>query len=369
MPPPEDPWRHLLHVFSTFGVGGPQVRFASIANHFGRRYRHTIIAMDGDFSCADRLDPGLDIEMLPLPVRKGAGLSLANLHRFRAVLRRLKPDLLVTYNWGAIEWALANRLRPLCRNLHLEDGFGPDEADGRQFPRRVWMRRLALSGRTDILLPSHMLHRIAREEWRFAPGRLHYVPNGVDCARFGAPAGEVPLAIPSGAPVVGSVGALRPEKNFARLIQAVAPLPDVHLVLAGEGPEHRALEQTAADLRIAERVHFAGRIDRPEDLLHRLDVYVLSSDTEQMPISLIEAMAAGLPVAATDVGDVKEMVAAPNRRFVTPVGDEGALTASLAALLEDAVLRAELGRENRDRARSDYDQGRMFAAYAALFDR
>lgn len=364
MPSPEPARaRHLLHVFSTFGVGGPQVRFAAIANHFGRAYRHTIIAMDGDFSCADRLDPGLDVELMPMAVRKGAGLSLANLRSFRATLKQLRPDLLVTYNWGAVEWALANRILPICRNLHLEDGFGPEETGGRQLLRRVWTRRIALSGRSDIVLPSQTLEQIARQRWRFSPKRLHYVPNGVDCARFASAPGG------SEAPVVGSVGTLRAEKNFGRLIRAVAPLSGVQLVLVGDGAERAALERTAAELGVADRVHFAGRVDRPERLLGRFDLYALSSDTEQMPISLVEAMAAGLPVAATDVGDVMEMVAPDNRRFVTPAGDDAALTGSIAALLQDAGLRRSLGEANRARACAEYGEARMFAAYAALFDR
>jgi glycosyltransferase involved in cell wall biosynthesis len=291
---------HLLHVFSTFAVGGPQVRFATLANRFGERYRHTVVAMDGRYDCSSQLDPALDVRLAPLPVSKGGALSLANLRRFRATVRELKPDLLLTYNWGTIEWALAQRLRPFCPHLHFEDGFGPDEADGRQLPRRVWLRRVALSGGSRVVVPSRLLHRIATEQWRLAPRRLHFIPNGVDTARFAsASAADLP-GIPADALVIGSVGALRPEKNYARLLRAVASLAgEPFLVLVGDGSERGALETLARSLGIAERVHFAGRVDAPEALLARFDIFALSSDTEQMPISLIEAMAAGRPVVAT----------------------------------------------------------------------
>jgi hypothetical protein len=138
--------------------------------------------MDGDYACAARIDAGVPLELAPMPVVKGGGLSIANLRRFRSTIRAARPDLLLTYNWGAIEWALANRLAPLCRHVHFEDGFGPDEADGRQLARRVWLRRLALSGRSEIVVPSRLLERIARERWRFAARRVRYIPNGVDCS-------------------------------------------------------------------------------------------------------------------------------------------------------------------------------------------
>jgi L-malate glycosyltransferase len=369
--PEPSPPRHLLHVFSTFGTGGPQVRFATLANALGARFRHTIVAMDGDYSCAPRIDPSVPVELAPMPVVKGGGLSLANLRRFRHTIRAARPDLLLTYNWGAIEWALANRLRPLCRHVHFEDGFGPDEAGGRQLPRRVWLRRFALSGRSEIVVPSRLLQSIARQRWRFSVKRLRYIPNGVDCARFGERGGNrADFTLPEGGLLVGSVGALRPEKNFARLIRAFAKLPaklDAHLLLVGDGSERDSLESLAGQLAVADRVHFTGRLDKPERVLCHLDLFALSSDTEQMPISLIEAMAAGLPVAATDVGDVRAMLAEENRRFVTPVDAEAALATSMARLLEEPETRHRLGRANRARAQTEYSLDKMVRSYAELF--
>lgn len=371
MPPPDAPaQRHLFHVFSTFGTGGPQVRFAALANRWGRKYRHSIVAMDGDHSCAERLDSGLDVTLLPFDAVKGRGLSLGNLRRARALLRRLRPDLLLTYNWGAVEWALANRINPLSRHLHFEDGFGPDEAGGKQLPRRVWMRRVALSGRhTQIVVPSRLLERIALKTWQFGPDRVRYVPNGVDCRRFSNCVPSV-VGIPPDALLVGTVGALRREKNFARLLHAVAALASIraHVALVGDGPERARLETLARSLGIAERVHFAGRVERPESWLGRFDVYAVSSDTEQMPIGLLEAMAVGLPVVATDVGDVREMLAAENRDFVVPTDDECRFSQALADLLSDPARRDLLGNANRERALAEYDEARMMTAYEHLLD-
>ena len=132
----------LLHVFSTFAVGGPQVRFAALRRRLGPAFEHVVVSVDGNLDAARLSDGG--IRLRQAVTRKGRGLSLAGLRALRKVLREERPDLLLTYNWGAIEWALADRFRPICRHLHVVDGFGPEEAL-RQLPRRVWLRRLALS--------------------------------------------------------------------------------------------------------------------------------------------------------------------------------------------------------------------------------
>ncbi len=363
---------HLLHAFSSFEVGGQQIRFVTLANALGARYRHTILSMDGDLACLELLDPALDVRTLTLPVAKGRSLSLGNLRRFRRTLGEIRPHRLLTYNWGAVEWALANRWAPVCGTLHHEDGFGPDESPDRQLRRRVLFRRLALTGNATVVVPSRTLERLALEAWGLRRSRVVHVPNGVDTGRF-APDPEPRPAIPPDGVRVGTIGRLQAEKNPARLLRcfrmALARAPDrrAGLVLAGEGPERGRLEGLAAELGIADRVAFAGRIADPERLLRGLDIFALSSDTEQMPMTLIEAMATGLPVAATDVGDVRAVLAEENRPLVVPCRDEERLADALAALIGDAGLRRRLGAANRARACAELDERRMVARYDALF--
>ena len=352
----------LLSVFSTFAVGGPQVRFTTIANHFGPRYRHAVIAMDRNLACRDRFDASLDVSFPQLDFRKGD--TLANARLFRRFLADLAPDVLVTSNFGTIEWALANWL-PIVRHVHMEDGFGPEERD-RQIPRRVWLRRLLLR-RAAIMLPSRTLLRIATDIWRLPQAGLHYIPNGIDLDRFGAAPAEAPWP-PGDGPIIGTVAALRAEKNLARLIRAFALVPPpCRLVIVGDGPERPALHALAVSCGVTDRVHFTGHIAAPQGLFQAFDLYALSSDTEQMPMTVLEAMAATLPVAATDVGDVASMLAADNRPYVVP-RDDAALAASLTALVANPALRRTLGAANRAKVVADYDQRTMFNAYAALFD-
>jgi glycosyltransferase involved in cell wall biosynthesis len=347
----------VAHIFPTFAVGGAQVRFAAIANHFGPAFRHIVVSLDGDLSCRKRLRDDLDVTFPSAGATKNAMLS--NMLRDWRLLRRWRPDVLVTCNWGAIEFALAN-IVPLTRHLHVVDGFGPEERST-QILRRVLIRRIALS-RSPVVLPSRSLVRLANDVWKLPPRCIRYVPNGIDLARF-APNS----ARPSGAEIViGTVAALRPEKNIARLLRAVAKVSGCRLVIVGEGPERAALTDLAATLGIAHRVSFAGYHQDTPDFYAGFDLFALSSDTEQMPLSVIEAMASGLPVVSTDVGDVLLMVAPENVPFIIRQ-DDAAVAAALAALVADGGLRRRIGAANLAKARLDFDETAMFAAHGALW--
>lgn len=356
----------LLHVFPTFAIGGAQVRFAALANRFGPRWRHAIVALDGSADCAERLRSDVPFVVLPAPVTPGDGH--ARFWHIRAFLRRLRPDVLVTSNWGAIEWAAVNLLPPRIRHIHTEDGFGPDEVSG-QKPRRVLFRRLVLR-RSTVVLPSLTLLRAARETWRLPEARLHYIPNGLDLAHFHPEGPRAQLTLPGEGPVIGTVAKLRAEKNLARLLRACAALHRdglaFRLIVIGDGPEEEeALKRLAVELGIGGITRFAGHVPDPAAAYRAMDVFALSSDTEQMPFSVMEAMATGLPVASTNVGDVAAMLGEESRDFLAPK-DDRALAAALRPLLADAPLRHRIGAANRAKAEAEYDQERMFQAYATL---
>jgi glycosyltransferase involved in cell wall biosynthesis len=353
----------LLHVFPTFQVGGAQKRFVALANHFGRDFRHAIIALDGQYDCLKELGPGLDVICPPITIRKG-GLR-HNLRAFRGASRGLKPSRLVTYNWGSIEAAIANWPGRI-RHIHIEDGFGPEEADG-QLLRRVLTRRFVLS-RSTTVLPSRLLHDIALRQWKLNPGRVRYVPNGIDVARFAHPK-EPAFSWPGTGPVIGTVATLRREKNIPRLIEtfvSVRRQTPCRLIIAGDGSERAELERLAAQTGFAADIHFTGALQETERLYAGIDIFALSSDTEQMPLSVMEAMAAGRPVVATDVGDVSAMLAPENRPWIVPKSAV-AMADALQPLLQDAALRERVGSANQRAAWENFDQDAMFAAYLQLF--
>lgn len=366
-----NPAPHFLHVFPTFGVGGVPIRIANVVNHFGRRYRHTIVALDGVHDARSRLRPELDVDLVDLRVRKENHLQ--TLLTFARTLRARRPDLLLTYNWGSTEWALLNTFMRRGPHIHFESGFGPDESE-RQVPRRVLFRRVALWGASLVVVPSSTLFDLAINTWRLNSDRVAYIPNGVDCARFAA--APVPGAIPgftraAGETIVGTLAPLRAEKNLGRLLRAFAALPadpKLRCVIVGDGPERGRLQALAGELGIAGRTVFAGHIEAPEHVLGFFDIFAISSDTEQMPNTVLQAMAAGLAIAGVDVGDVKPMIAPANRPLIAAKADERGFAAALRRLVDEPALRADLGSRNAAHVQATYDQSRMFAAYGELFD-
>ena len=358
----------LLHVFSTFAVGGPQTRFATIVERLGPKYRHLIVSMSGRNEASALLPADIDCRLIP--IRNTPRSPLANAWRFARQLRQLNPDLLITYNWGALEWAVGNRFGPKFPHIHIEDGFGPDEASAR-FKRRIWLRQVGLARARLIVVPSRSLERIACEEWKFPAARVRYLPNGVDTQRFGTSVALADRAFVKrpGELIVGTCAALRPEKNLARLIRAFAACrpQNARLVICGDGSERQALEAAARANGIADKVLFTGYLAKPELALAGFDIFAMSSDTEQMPYGLLEAMAAGLPVAATDVGDIKAMVSDINRPFIVNVADEAALTGALRSLMRDPAMRTKLAATNLIKARAEFSIQTMIAAYDRLF--
>ncbi|TVR80165.1 MAG: glycosyltransferase [Rhodospirillales bacterium] len=369
-PTPASRLATVLHVFPTFGVGGVQVRIATLMNRLGARYRHEVLALDGCFDARSRVDAGVAYGEKSADARADL---LRTLIKARSTLRGLRPEVLLTYNWGAIEWALANTLAPICPHVHLESGFGVEEADG-QLWRRALMRRVALARSDRLVVPSETLADLAREVWKIPAGKTLVVPNGVDVVRFAAEAG-VTTALFRAAPsevVIGTVAPLRPEKRLSRLLRVVARVRQHHqtvrLVIAGNGPERTALESEAAALGLGGSIRFLGHVDAVETILPGFDIFALMSDTEQMPNSVLQAMAAARPVVATDVGDVSRIVAPENRPFVCPRHDEDRLADVVIRLALDAGLRRRLGQRNRERVCRDFALDTMVCRYQAILD-
>lgn len=356
----------ILHVHSTFALGGKEARAVRLMNAFGDHARHTILsAVPNALGARDAIAPGIAAHFPrdhPPIVGKPAPGRYRDLARY---MRRF--DLVLTYNWGAMDAVGARRLFGGTPLIHHEDGFNQDEAV-RQKTARVWFRRLTLPAAHAVVVPSERLERIAHEAWG---RRALRIANGIAVDRYAWP---VPGAIPGldrrpGEIVVGTLAGLRAVKNLPRLVRAVAPLPQVRLVIVGEGPERAAIQAEATRLGIADRVHLPGFLPDPARYVGLFDIFALSSDSEQFPISLIEAMAAGRPVVSTDVGDVCTMVALANRRLIVPVDDEAEFAAALARLADDRGMRIALGTANLEKAQADYGEAAMIDAYRRLYGR
>ena len=139
-------------------------------------------------------------------------------------------------------------------------------------------------------------------------------------------------------------------------------------MIVGEGPEKRKLKQLAGELGILDRVLFVGHIEDVREALSWFDVFTLSSDTEQMPNSVLQAMAAGRPIAALDVGDIRRMVSPENRSYIVKRNDSAAYVRALDDLLQNPSARTRIGLDNQSYARVHHGVEGMFAAYRNLFE-
>jgi len=364
----------ILHLHSSFNAGGKEVRCVRLINAFGASARHTIVSGEmGAMGAASGIAPGIDVTLAPeFPPLQGRPTP-ARLQRLARAM--VGYDLVLTYNFGAMDAVMAHTLfgqavgaPPL---IHHEDGFNQDEI-ARRSKIRNWYRRIGLGRASALVVPSHMLEAIAVAEWYQPSGKIHRIANGIDVAAYAQrPRPDIlPRVIKRGGEKwLGTIAGLRPIKNLPRLVRAFAGLPDDwQLVILGEGSEKNAIRDEALRLNVAHRVHLPGFVADPARVIGLFDLFALSSDSEQFPISLAEAMAAGLAVASPAVGDVAAMVAVENAPFITPPGDEAALAGALARLAGDAPLRERLGAANRALAAAQLDERVMIDAYRALYD-
>jgi glycosyltransferase involved in cell wall biosynthesis len=208
------------------------------------------------------------------------------------------------------------------------------------------------------------------------------LPNGIDLERF-TPAGPradlAPLGLNPAQPVIVALGSLRREKNLLRLIAALELLPPdlgAQLLIVGDGAERAALEARAQASPARGRIAFAGSQRNPAPWLRAAQILALSSDTEQMPLSLVEAMASGLPVVSTAVGDVRSMLPPEQAPAIVPLPAPGSppeagaapLAEALAGLVQNPQHARYLGQANRRLALERYAFDAMLARYRALFE-
>jgi glycosyltransferase involved in cell wall biosynthesis len=335
-------------------------------NHWGAGFSHTVFAMDGRYDARKLIAPHVPVNFGESPLRGWPYVR----HVVRAI-RADRPDVVLTYNWGAVEVTLGARLLSASPVIHLEDGFGADEASGLKL-RRVLMRRAVLRGVHATLVPSRTLLDIALHQYKLPPAKVRLIPNGIDTGKFRRErdlAWRQSMGIHPDTLLFGFVGLLRPEKNLELLIRAYAAanLPASRLVLVGDGRCRQDLERLTSDLNLRERVLFAGHMPDPVRCLVAFDVFVMSSSTEQMPMALLEAMACGLPAVCTLVGDTGDLLDSRVPPAAVPPGDLSGYAEALCQMAGDAELRCRLGEANRQRCLERYTLERMASEHANLY--
>jgi sugar transferase (PEP-CTERM/EpsH1 system associated) len=370
----------ILHLVYRFDTGGLENGVVNLINHMpGGAYRHIVVALTEVAPAFSRRITRADVETIALHKPPGHGMKLYP--RLYRLLRELRPAIVHTRNLAALEFQVPAWLAGVPVRIHGEHGRDVEDLDGTS-RRHQWLRRayrpfvhqyVALSKD----LAAYLTQRVGVPETQVAQ-----IYNGVDIERFRPAAGRhEPIASsPFTDPalwLVGTVGRMQTVKAqtllaraFVRALSIAPALRErLRLVMVGDGPL-RAESQAILDAAGAGALAWlpGERADVP-DVMRGLDCFVLPSLAEGISNTILEAMASGLPVLATDVGGNAELVAAGRSGEVVAPADAEALAAALVQLASDPAGAAAMGRRGRERVEQAFSLPAMVASYQSLYDR
>ena len=368
----------VLHCHSSFGTEGvagmAALQSVQLINAFGARLSHSIVsARDGV------LDARAEI-LSSIPVHfPGDFPSLNGWPTPRRLLGLAKAmqgyDLILTYGWEAMDAAMAHTvfgqsmgLPPL---IHHENGFGSEEA-GKLKASRNWYRRIALGRAHGLVVPSERLEAVALQTWYQPIGRVKHISHGVKTSSFTGkcrPDALRRVVKRDGEKWVGAkVDAASDPAALKLLIASFAPLPqDWHLVILGEGADEGVAREVAAEFEVSHRVHLPGGSPDPAKVMGLFDIFAEPSAQAQMPLAVLQAMAAGLPIAGFDVGDIGASAAASNAPFIVDPAQPSLLGTALEELVGIGDERNAIGADNRKNAQAHFDEKPMIESYRRLY--
>jgi glycosyltransferase involved in cell wall biosynthesis len=358
--------RSLVYAITLAEVGGAQSYVRNLLPVVSEHYDVTVAAHgDGPLRAAAE-ESG--IPFVPLrhvrraisPVEDTRGLV-----ELTRLFRRVRPDIVhLNSSKAGILGRLAATVARVPVTVFTVHGWAFKASSGRSAQLYFAADRVVRSLATAIVCVSQNDLDLGLAAGVSTADRTVLIRNAVDVSSEPAPRPPAPPVVE-----VVSIGRLALPKDFGTLLRAVALLPPgtVRLTLLGDGPLRPSLERLAAELRL-EDVVFAGEVEDVRPYLAAADVFVLSSTSEGMPISVLEAMAAGRPIVASNVGGIPEAVVDGATGFLVPAARPDQLADALRQLLEDGDLRRRLGEEGRRRAVELFSLANWRQRHLELYD-
>jgi glycosyltransferase involved in cell wall biosynthesis len=345
----------ILHVIDSLDLGGAQTALLNLVKYADRaRFHHEVAAMHGEGRFADAFR-ALDVPVHSLSAHRWPPAYLVNLPR---LLRPGRFDLVQCHLFGA-NW-IAKPLAALCGARCLYHHDQCNDAFRTESPAAIFIDAITNQLSTRVLAVSRSIEQFNLQVEGLPPERVTYLPNSVDLGEFqpatpaGKAAARAAFGLPAEAFVIGGVGRFTPQKNFGLLLEAAAPLlasnPHVHVALFGSGPEEAQLRAAAG-----ERIHFCGPVADRAAIYRALDALVLPSRFEGLPMTVLEAMASGVPVLASAVDGVREIAVPGVHALLAPSADAAAFAAALRRLHAEPALRASLASAAQDLVRERFD--------------
>jgi glycosyltransferase involved in cell wall biosynthesis len=363
----------VLHVTDSTEFGGAEQALLTLLTETDRPRWSLTLAYHPSEQLAPLVEGArrLGVTLWPVPRMDPGFEGLRRLPAFARELRRRSPDIVhlhliwpLACQYPLLATAIAHRPRVVATAHSYVDLNLSWRVDRQQ---RLYTRAVDRY----IAVSEHVKTQLI-EGLAWPSSKLDVIHNGVDTTRFSEPARPELRATLSGGnpgPLVLVVARLDPDKGHRHLLAAAALLPDVRFVLAGEGPERGALEALASELRLDERVRFLGhRSDIPQ-LLAACDVMALPSSFEGLPISVLEAMASGTAVVASNIGGVDELVHHNVTGLLVEPRDAPALAGAIRRLVDDPALAARLADAARENVAQEFSASTMARRVAAVYDR
>lgn len=372
----------VVHLVYRLDFGGLETLLVECVNRMpANKYRHAVICLTNHTDFAKKIDkPDVEIFNLHKPPGMAPGVHL----RLWKLLRRLKPDVLHTYNLAAIEYAFTAAMADVPVRVHAEHGRDAGDPEGKNRKHNL-LRRLLVPF-IDCYVPvSRDLQRWLRDVVGIPDAKNLLIDNGVDTDHFHpAPvrdAGEAREAhhvydLNQREFVIGTVGRIQDIKNHFGLVDAFIRLRDMlpdsrgrmRLAIVGDGPLLTALREKVHAAGIADAVWLPGARTDIAEVMRGFDVFVLPSIAEGTPITILEAMATGLPVVATRVGGIPEVVMENVTGILVPASDTAALATAISTYYREPRLAAEHGASGRRRVERHSSVTATVAAYTRLYD-
>lgn len=369
----------VVHIVHSLGAGGLENGLVNLINRTPQgRYRHAIICLARSGSFAERIRvPGVEI----FELNKREGKDLAVYWRLWKLLRKLRPNVVHTRNLAALDSLIVARLVPGTKTVHGEHGRDIYDLDGRN-RKYVLLRKLMRRFVDRYITVSKDLYQWLVSEIGVRSARIDQIYNGVDLLKF-APDGPIVVEkngafIPPSADrvVLGTVGRLAPVKNQELLVRAfdtlnrrgIQPHREISLLIVGDGPQTEYLTAVINDLYLQDLVYLTGDRDDIPELLRTMDIFVLPSLAEGISNTLLEAMATGLPLIATNVGGNPELVRDKVNGFLVPSADVEAMADAMESLVSNYELRTRMGAAGRELVSEKFSWTTTVEAYLAVYD-
>ena len=361
---------HVAHIVHSFGIGGCENGIVNLVNNMDlERFQFSILSLSANCDSARRIKRK-DVICEVVEKRLGNDLSLP--FKLASFLRKHRVHIVHTHGWGTfLEGLLAAKMAGISVVMHGE--HGTDQLD--RWYRRV-AYRLGVLGTNKILTVSKYLRTRLINHSHVPSDKIETISNGVDTRLF-IQAQELratkrrELGFGDSDVVVGTIGRPCYEKNYGMLLKASAVVAEKQekffLLIIGEGPDRAALQQLTNTLGINNRVTFLGKRDDTVALLNAMDVFVLSSRSEGLPNTILEAMSVGLPVLSTNVGGVAEILSEPGLGLLVDPMNVESFAKALEQLVRSPDLRCRLGKAGQWHIFEKFGLDRMVTEYEKAY--